>query len=475
MPTGTRVHNCVTKLRKKYGYGHAIGICQKSTKQNYMTGKTIRKKRKKRRKTINRGGRRKKIRSTRRKRKKRYRRRKYGKGRNNPKVDTESTTTTTVTEPEKEVTNENKTATGVIVSTGATGSGGGGGEKQQQPASNIDLETEYKECAQKWTNIGGDRGQVGGYSEDEFKQDLTTLDSTYADIHNKNPTFLHIVYGGACYPHSDRDEEKIRREQCLRKRYFDYYWSVMDLFENTTLYILVIDTGKPDETEARSGWTGGNTQKKLDPRITLKFINIALPKNPYCIIFKKIIAMMDLIVKKDDGLVSFIDDLKAARWGMFSGENSLGLFRAIIDFCAEHPKKALFFEWLAASGQTSHTRDKKTGVTRSPYLLLSTEQRLKKYDHGLYGRAGLGIQQYLPTLLSDTQGRVPKKLAEYIRIVPETVIFGDPQWKTMLQQTIKSPFMWPNMETTAAALTGIDGEPVGDEEDGKWKFWWHVA
>jgi len=52
MPKGTRVHRCVSKLRKKYKYGKAIGICQKSTKQNYMTGKPIRqtKYKKKRRK-----------------------------------------------------------------------------------------------------------------------------------------------------------------------------------------------------------------------------------------------------------------------------------------------------------------------------------------------------------------------------------------------------------------------------------------
>ena len=44
MPLNTRVGRCVTKLRKKYGYGKAIGICQHSTKQNYLTGKTMRKK-----------------------------------------------------------------------------------------------------------------------------------------------------------------------------------------------------------------------------------------------------------------------------------------------------------------------------------------------------------------------------------------------------------------------------------------------
>lgn len=43
MPLNTRVGRCVTKLKKKYGYGPAIGICQKSTKQHYMTGKSMRK------------------------------------------------------------------------------------------------------------------------------------------------------------------------------------------------------------------------------------------------------------------------------------------------------------------------------------------------------------------------------------------------------------------------------------------------
>ena len=44
MPLNTRVGRCVTKLRNKYGYGKAIGICQHSTKQNYLTGETMRKK-----------------------------------------------------------------------------------------------------------------------------------------------------------------------------------------------------------------------------------------------------------------------------------------------------------------------------------------------------------------------------------------------------------------------------------------------
>lgn len=43
MPKNTRAHRCVEKLRRKYGYSGAIGICQPSTKQSYMTGKTLRK------------------------------------------------------------------------------------------------------------------------------------------------------------------------------------------------------------------------------------------------------------------------------------------------------------------------------------------------------------------------------------------------------------------------------------------------
>ena len=72
MPEGTRVHRCVTKLRKKYGYGKAIGICQHSTQQNYLTGKrkTRKKRGKKRRKT------RRKKRTKRRKTKRRRKRRK---------------------------------------------------------------------------------------------------------------------------------------------------------------------------------------------------------------------------------------------------------------------------------------------------------------------------------------------------------------------------------------------------------------
>ena len=56
MPQNTRVYRCVKKLRKRYGYSSSIGICQRSTKQSYMTGKrlTLQKRRTRRRKTIRR-------------------------------------------------------------------------------------------------------------------------------------------------------------------------------------------------------------------------------------------------------------------------------------------------------------------------------------------------------------------------------------------------------------------------------------
>ena len=48
MPKNTRVYRCVKKLtKKKFKYGAAIAICQKSTKQNYMTGKYFKKKKQK--------------------------------------------------------------------------------------------------------------------------------------------------------------------------------------------------------------------------------------------------------------------------------------------------------------------------------------------------------------------------------------------------------------------------------------------
>lgn len=50
MPKNTRVGRCVGKLTRKYGYTGAIAICQKSTKQNYMTGKKLKSLKKKRKK-----------------------------------------------------------------------------------------------------------------------------------------------------------------------------------------------------------------------------------------------------------------------------------------------------------------------------------------------------------------------------------------------------------------------------------------
>lgn len=44
MPKGTRVERCVKKVSKTYNKGAAIAICQKATKQNYRTGKQIKKK-----------------------------------------------------------------------------------------------------------------------------------------------------------------------------------------------------------------------------------------------------------------------------------------------------------------------------------------------------------------------------------------------------------------------------------------------
>ena len=50
MPKNTRVYRCVKAVHKgtnkkgkpRYSYGDAIAICQASTKQNYRTGKRIR-------------------------------------------------------------------------------------------------------------------------------------------------------------------------------------------------------------------------------------------------------------------------------------------------------------------------------------------------------------------------------------------------------------------------------------------------
>ena len=70
MPLNTRVGRCVTKLRNRYGYGKAIGICQHSTKQNYLTGKrTRRKKRRKKSRKKSRKKRKKKRKRTFKKRK----------------------------------------------------------------------------------------------------------------------------------------------------------------------------------------------------------------------------------------------------------------------------------------------------------------------------------------------------------------------------------------------------------------------
>jgi hypothetical protein len=40
MPTGTRVHRCVDKLKGKKGV-NPYAICQKSTKQSYKTGRSL--------------------------------------------------------------------------------------------------------------------------------------------------------------------------------------------------------------------------------------------------------------------------------------------------------------------------------------------------------------------------------------------------------------------------------------------------
>ena len=48
MPRNTKVYRCVNKLKRKHKYGIAIAICQKSTKQNYMSGKRIGKETKRR-------------------------------------------------------------------------------------------------------------------------------------------------------------------------------------------------------------------------------------------------------------------------------------------------------------------------------------------------------------------------------------------------------------------------------------------
>lgn len=82
MPQNTRVYRCVQKLRKKHGYSGAIGICQKATKQSYMTGRSLRKRKRTKR-------RRKRKRTKRYRRGRRTRRRKtYKKGGNGSSVST---------------------------------------------------------------------------------------------------------------------------------------------------------------------------------------------------------------------------------------------------------------------------------------------------------------------------------------------------------------------------------------------------
>ena len=41
MPKGTKVHDCVDKLKRSKGIGGAIAICQSSTNQSYATGKRL--------------------------------------------------------------------------------------------------------------------------------------------------------------------------------------------------------------------------------------------------------------------------------------------------------------------------------------------------------------------------------------------------------------------------------------------------
>ena len=72
MPKNTRVHRCVEKLRRKYGYPGAIGICQRSTKQSYMTGRSLKKRHRK--------GKRRKGRTYKRRRRKKTRKKRGGNG-----------------------------------------------------------------------------------------------------------------------------------------------------------------------------------------------------------------------------------------------------------------------------------------------------------------------------------------------------------------------------------------------------------
>ena len=41
MPKGTRVHRCVTKVKRKGGAKNPYAVCQKATGQSYKTGKRL--------------------------------------------------------------------------------------------------------------------------------------------------------------------------------------------------------------------------------------------------------------------------------------------------------------------------------------------------------------------------------------------------------------------------------------------------
>ena len=60
MPKNTKVFRCVRKLSKKRDLGASIAICQAATKQNYMTGKKLKRKKtrklKKRNRKTKKGG-----------------------------------------------------------------------------------------------------------------------------------------------------------------------------------------------------------------------------------------------------------------------------------------------------------------------------------------------------------------------------------------------------------------------------------
>ena len=49
MPKGTKVHRCVTKVKRKGGAKNPYAVCQKATGQSYKTGKKLRSKKKARR------------------------------------------------------------------------------------------------------------------------------------------------------------------------------------------------------------------------------------------------------------------------------------------------------------------------------------------------------------------------------------------------------------------------------------------